>query len=53
MNGGVVELDVENCPPVVFNGIFDGSEDDNDDEGYGAEDRIIDTKDGEELEAGE
>lgn len=51
MNGGVVELVVKDSPSVIFNGIFDGCDQKNNDEGNGSQRGIGGAKNGENLVA--
>ncbi|KAH6605615.1 hypothetical protein Trco_004768 [Trichoderma cornu-damae] len=50
MDGGVVELVVENGSSVVFNRILDGRDGNDDNEGYGVEPRVDGAEDGKELQ---
>lgn len=49
MNGGVVELVVEDSPSIIFNGIFDGCNQKNNDKGNGSQRGIRGAKNGENL----
>lgn len=50
MDRGIVELDVQNGPPVIFYGVFRCCEDNNDNQGNGIQPRIDTTKNGENLQ---
>ena len=47
---GIVEVIVEHSPPPVFDGILDGSHDDDDDKGHGVQGRIRGAKNLEDLQ---
>jgi hypothetical protein len=50
VDGGVVELVVEDGSPPIFYCILDSRYDENDDERYGVKGRVTSTENGENLE---